>query len=91
MFKFYDLYSSFEEFYESFFRGNEITFHFEQEDYYIFPLFNDSKKVYAVMVGKAYDDNETVCFSKAELLNWKIGGFYFHDILERIDITFYNF
>ena len=90
MAKFFDLYDSFDDFYETFLRGNEIEFLYEGERYCILPTFNDSKKADGVIIGKAYDDHEQRCASMESLYNATIADRVFGDILEKIEIVWNN-
>ena len=64
-----DLYHSFEEFYESFFRGNEIEFTYKDDRFFILPIYNQREEVIGVRLGAAYREYEVNCFSKNDLLN----------------------
>ena len=91
LYAFYDLYASFDEFYETMFRGNEVLFAFRGTPYFMFPVFNNMGKVFAVRIGKQTEDIDTVCYSKNELLNFKMGDLCLADALNEVYITFYNF
>ena len=91
MYHFYHLYSSFDEFYESMFRGNEVLFEFRGTPYFMFPVFNEAGKVFAIRIGKQAEDDDTICHSQDELLHFKMEDLCFADILNEIYITFYNF
>ena len=91
MLDFFSLYGSFEEFYETFFRGNEVEFIYRGQQYYILPIWNASKTVTGVYFGKAYGENEIQCFSKEELYNVRIEDSTLGNILKEIKIKFYAF
>ena len=41
---FFSIYESFDFFYSSFFRGNEVEFIYENNRFYLLPIFDNSKK-----------------------------------------------
>lgn len=88
---FFDRYQSFEDFYETLYRGNEIEFSYNGQNFFILPIFDDSHSVIGVSFGIAYSGKKVKCFSKADLYNVKIGNEFFGNILDRIEITFYAF
>lgn len=91
MSKLQDLYSSFDEFFSSFFRGNEVEFFYRGEHFCIIPLYDDRKNVTGVCFGKANDETGTICMSKSELYNSKIGDTFFGNVLQEIEIVWNNF
>ena len=88
---FFSIYASFDNFYNSFFRGNEVEFIYENDSYYLLPIFNNSKKVIGVCFGKAYANIDIECRSKDELYHVQINGSFLGDILDKIVITWHNF
>lgn len=83
------IYSSFDEFYESFFRGNEVEFKYRGKFYHLLPYLKDNRVV-AILFGEFYKDDITVCSSKQELLCLKIEDQMFIDIYSQVDVLWYN-
>ena len=90
MFNFLNLYNSFEEFYDSFFKGNEIEFLYRGQRFYILPRYNDKGNITGVYLGAFGDEKEAVFTTKDELYNAKIGVELLGNILSQIEITWYN-
>ena len=89
MTKFFDYYSSFEEFFDSLLRGNEIEFLFKSKRYYLLPVFSASQDVDGVVIGNL--ECETYYHSKAEVCKHTIEGLPLIDILDEIEIVWRNF
>ena len=89
--EFYSLYNSFEEFFESFLRGNEVEFSYNNRNYYILPIYTDGKKVFGVNFGEANCEQEQICFSQEDLFNVTIDGKPFGYLVEHIKIIWNNF
>ncbi len=87
---FFELYKSFDYFYDSILRGNEIEFLYKEKQYYILPHF-DKSCVIGVCFGEAYSDDEKIYFSFDELYNAPIENTTFDKILNEIEIKFYAF
>ena len=87
---FSDLYQTFEDFYNSFFRGNEVEFLYNGNRFCIFPKYNSSKRVIGVFVGKAYDEQEIFCASKEELYKASLGDSSLGEAIEKIKIVWNN-
>ena len=90
MYNFYDIYSSLEELYNSFFRGNELEFVYNDKKYYILPCYGINETVVGVCIGES-GMNENTCFSHTELSNYRIEKVKFGDILSDIRIIWFNF
>ena len=90
MSKFTDLYSSFDDFYETFYRGNEVEFLYKDEHYYVLPKFNLEKGITGIVIGKENGNRDVVCFSKNELYTASIAGLTFCSILDEIEIIWHN-
>ena len=88
MANFYSLYNSFEEMYDTMFRGNEIEFVYKQKRYCLLPHFNDNEIV-GVIFGE-FGNEKTVFLSKQELYHLKIEDDSFCNILSKIDIIWHN-
>ena len=86
----YYYFSSIQELYDSFLRGNEIVFHYETKNYFILPEFENGK-VIGVSFGEGYTDNEVLCKSADELGEVRIQQYKFKQILDKIDIFEINF
>lgn len=89
--KFFDLYKSFDEFYNTMLRGNEVEFIYNEKHFYILPHFDENEKVTGVCLGEAYTDDEKIYFSSGELYNATIGNTTNCKILGEIKIKFYAF
>jgi len=89
---FSNLYNSFDEFYDTFLRGNEIEFIYKNTKYSILPLYNNeiANEVIGVEVCEFESDNVIRCLSRLELYNAIINGDPFHEILCNIEITWNN-
>ncbi|MBE6644873.1 MAG: hypothetical protein E7612_05780 [Ruminococcaceae bacterium] len=90
MLNFYDLYDSFDSFYDSFFRGNEVEFLYNNTLYCVLPVFDDSNNVSGVLIGKENDEQESICYSKEELYCAKISETFLGCILNEIKIVWNN-
>ena len=90
MSKFLDLYNSFDDFYETFYRGNEVEFLYNGEHYYILPQYNDQKKIIGIIVGNDNEGGDIICSSKLELYTVPIASLIFGDILGEIEIVWNN-
>lgn len=90
MIGFYSIYKSFDEFYDTMFRGNEIEFKYNQKRYYLLPHF-EGQEIVGTCVGESETNNECIYLTKAELYNAKIENVSFCEILTMIDICWYNF
>lgn len=86
--KFFDLYKSFDEFYNTMLRGNEVEFIYNEKHFYILPHFDENEKVTGVCLGEAYTDDEKIYFSSGELYNAPIEGTTLNKILQEIDVKF---
>ena len=91
MCNFFELYNSFDEFFDTFFRGNEIEFLYQNKRFYILPIYNEDKSVMGVSIGIAYGKTELICLSKNELYNAWIDKSIFGNILQEIEIVWNNF
>ncbi len=83
-------FNSFDDLYESIFRGNEIEFQYGEKQYYILPYFNKSGIVIGVLFGEAYSEKDLICFSKEELYNARIENTNFGTVFSQIKITWRN-
>ena len=90
MSKFFSLYNTFEDFYATFYRGNEVEFVYNEERYFVLPMFDDSQNICAVILGKENDDNEIICKSEQDLYNAPISKTVLGNILDEIEIVWYN-
>ena len=88
--KFYDLYKSFDDFYDTLMRGNEVEFIYNDNRYFILPIYKD-KSVFGVWFGKEYSDPVPEFYSKEDLLLAKIDSFKLKEVLDVIEIVWYNF
>ena len=88
---FYSLYNSFEEFFDSFYRGNEVEFIYNNEQFFILPIYSNEQNVVGVRFGKSYCDIEQLCFSKEDLFNVRISQDSFGGIVDQIKIIWHNF
>ena len=86
-FSFY--YNSFDEFYETMLRGNEIEFEYNTERYFLLPHYED-EEIVGIMIGKAGTNHKLVCLSKQALYNTKIDGCLFGELLSDINILWNN-
>ena len=86
--KFFDLYKSFDEFYNTMLRGNEVEFIYNEKHFYILPHFDENEKVTGVCLGEAYTDDEKIYLSSVELYNAPIEGTTLNKILQEVDIKF---
>ena len=91
MLHFFDIYNSFEDFFETLYRGNEIEFSYNGKSFFILPIFKDAHSVIGVTFGNAYSDKKVECFSKEDLYNIQIGNDLFGNIFDKIETTFYAF
>ena len=90
MSKFLNLYDSFDEFYNSFFQGNEVEFLYNGDRYCILPVFDDFKNVCGVLIGKENDEHDLICKSKEELYYSQISNTFFGAILHDVDFVWNN-
>lgn len=88
---FYFLYDSFEAFFNSFLRGNEVEFMYNNRHFVVLPIFNNDKKIVGVKIGESDCEQEQMCFSQEELFNVTIDGKPFGNLVEHIKIIWYNF
>ena len=80
-------FNSFEELYETMFRGNEIEFKYNQKRYGLFPLFSETEqKVIGTTFGESYSDDEIISLTKEDLYNIKIDDALFGDIVPDLEI-----
>ncbi len=91
MHKFYELYNSFEDFYNTILRGNEIEFVYNKKQFYIIPYYDINGKVIGACLGEASSDNDMLCLSSDELYKASVENSIFNLILEEIDIIWSNF
>lgn len=89
--KFYQIYNSIDEFYESFFRGNEVEFIYDSKHFFIIPEYNDEKKVIGVSFGLKNSDAHITLMSRDALFNASLGNEIFGNILDDLVITWHNF
>ena len=89
--KFFDLYKTFDDFYDTLLRGNEIEFLYNEKHFFILPHFDENKKVTGVYLGEAYTDNEKIYFSSGELYNALVEDTTLKKIINKIEIKFYAF
>ncbi len=89
--KFFDLYKSFDDFYDTMLRGNETEFFYNEKHFYILPHFDENEKVTGVYFGEAYTDNDKIYFSSDELYNAPIEDTTLNKILGELEIKFYAF
>ena len=87
---FNSIYKSFDEFYNTILRGNEIEFKYKEKKYFLLPYFN-GEKVVGISFGEFGSEDELICLSKEQLYNLKINDALFHEILSVIDISWNNF
>lgn len=87
---FNDYYGSYDEFYDTMLRGNEVEFKYLNEKYYLLPFF-EGEKVVGVTFGEAYSEEENIYFSKEELYNAKIGDTILGNVLDDIEFLWLNF
>ena len=88
---FYSLYNSFESFFDSFFRGNEIEFLYDNEHFFILPMYDNNHNVVGVEFGKANCKHSQKIFSKDDLFNAKMGDTSLGLIIDYLEIIWYNF
>ena len=91
MYKYYELYNSFDDFFSSILHGNEIEFVYNEKQFYILPYRDSSDKIIGACFGEKYKDNDKICFSSKELYNVCIGNITLNTILSEIEISWYNF
>ena len=89
--KFFDLYKTFDDFYDTLLRGNEIEFLYNEKHFSILPCFDENEKVTGVCFGEAYTDNDKIYFSSNELYNAPIENTTLDKILNEIEIKFSAF
>ena len=89
MLNFFDLYDSFDSFYDSFFRGNEVEFLYNTL-YCIIPVFDNLDNVSGVLIGKQNDEQDSIYHSKNELFYAQISETFLGDILNDIEIVWNN-
>ncbi len=87
--KFFDLYKTFDEFYNTMLRGNEIEFIYNEKQYFILPKRDENNNVIGVYFGEAYKDDEKIYFSADTLYNATIEDTTLNQILQNINIKFY--
>ena len=90
MAKFFDLYNSVDDFYKSFYRGNEVEFLYQERHYALFPLYNSNEQIVGVIFGNGNEQEDQICTSKDELLLASVGNSRFAEILDQIAIVFHN-
>ena len=88
MYNFFANYKNLDDFFETFFRGNEVEFSYKRCDYYVLPSWDEFGKVTGVLFGKKNTDG-IICKTKEGLLNAEIEG-EIHEG-EKIEITYKNF
>ena len=86
---FFDLYSSFDDFFESFFKGNEFEFVYKQRRYYILPSYVEGR-VKGIILGISNEDKETLFLSKESLYLAPIEESFLGNILKEIEIVWHN-
>lgn len=89
MVSFYSKYSSFDDFYDTMFRGNEIEFKYDDKLYYVLPYFHDNE-ISGIMFGESAKEQNKICLTKNELYYADIGDSFFGEILSDIDIVWCN-
>ena len=88
---FYSLYDSFDTFFKTFLRGNEVEFMYNNRHFAVLPIFTNDKKVVGVRIGESGCEKEQLCFSQEELFNFPIDGKPFGTLVEHIKIVWNNF
>lgn len=91
MYKYYELYNSFEELFNTVLRGNEIEFLYNKKHFFILPYRDSCGKVIGVCFGEAYKDNDIICTTLKELYNARIENTTLSTVLNEIEIFWYNF
>ena len=89
--KFFDLYKTFDDFYDTLLRGNEVEFIYNEKHFYILSHFDENEKVTGVYLGEAYTDNDKTYFSLNELYNAPVEDTTLKKIINEIEIKFYAF
>lgn len=89
MSNFNNLYHSFKEFYETFFRGNEVEFVYKNKKFYLLPAYSDSK-ISGICFGTSENTDEQFCNSLDDLYNLKIEDDILGNIIDHIDIIGHN-
>ena len=90
MSKFFSLYNTFEDFYATFYRGNEVEFVYNEERYFVLPMFDDSQNICGVVFGQENTDYETICKSTQDLYNATISETFLGNILDEIEVVWHN-
>ena len=87
---FFNLYDSFDDFYNSFYRGNEVEFLYNDERYYVLPKFDNLKNVVGILVGKKGLEEDSIYTSVDDLYHTAISDLSLGCILEKIVIVWNN-
>lgn len=87
---FFDLYDSFDAFYESFFRGNEIEFLYKKDTYTLFPIYDKNDVVIAINFSRGNRDEESIIKSSKDLYEIQLNNNSLGTILNEIDVIWYN-
>ena len=87
---FFNLYDSFDDFYNSFYRGNEVEFLYNDERYYVLPKFDNLKNVVGILVGKKGLEEDSIYTSVDDLYHAAISDLSLGCILEKIVIVWNN-